>query len=96
LQVNDDKKKIRRSPDLPLPVMNEERRQELTSRTVYCKGFPRDDTTLDTLLEFFSSYGPVENIQVMTSTFENFIYSQMSYVLSLCVRFQETEIVLSF
>lgn len=64
IEVNDDKKKIRRSPDLPLPVMNEERRQELTSRTVYCKGFPRDDTTLDTLLEFFSSHGPVENIQM--------------------------------
>lgn len=75
LQVSDDKKKIRRSPDLPLPVMNEERRQELMSRTVYCKGFPRDDTTLDNLLEFFSSYGSIENIQVMTSTVLNFIYS---------------------
>jgi lupus La protein len=69
LQVSEDKKKIRRSPDLPLPVMDEERRQELMSRTVYCKGFPRDDTTMDNLLEFFSSHGPVENIQVKTSTF---------------------------
>jgi lupus La protein len=64
IEVSDDKKKIRRSPDLPLPVMNEERRQVLASRTVYCKGFPRDDTTLDNLLEFFSSYGPIENIQM--------------------------------
>jgi hypothetical protein len=94
LQVSDDKKKIRRSPDSPLPVMNEERRQELMSRTVYCKGFPRDDTTLDNLLEFFSSYGLIENIQVMTSTILNFIYSWMSYGLSLCVKFQEMEIIL--
>jgi len=68
LQVSDDKKKIRRSPQLPLPVMNEERRQELMSRTVYCKGFPRDNTTLDNLLEFFSPHGPIENIQVMKGT----------------------------
>ena len=74
--------------------MNEERRQELMSRTVYCKGFPRDDTTLDNLLEFFSSYGLIENIQVMTSTILNFIYSWMSYGLSLCVKFQEMEIIL--
>jgi hypothetical protein len=67
LQVSDDKKKIRRSPNSPLPVLNEERRQELMSRTVYCKGFPRDGTTLDNLLEFFSSYGSVENIHVITS-----------------------------
>jgi len=64
IEVSEDKKKIRRSPDLPLPVMNEERRQELMSRTVYCKGFPREDTTMDNVLEFFSSHGPIENIQM--------------------------------
>jgi lupus La protein len=80
LQVSDDKKKIRRSPNLPLPVMNEKRRQELTARTVYCKGFPRVDTTLDNLLEFFSSYGSVENIHVMTSVILSFNCSRISYV----------------
>lgn len=65
MQVSDDKKKIRRNPNSPLPVLNEERRKELTTRTVYCKGFPVDSTTLDKLLNYFQSYGPIDNVQVM-------------------------------
>jgi lupus La protein len=65
MQVSDDKKKIRRNPNSPLPVFNEERRKELMTRTVYCKGFPVASTTLDKLLDYFNSYGPVDNVQVM-------------------------------
>ena len=31
--VNDDRKKLKRSPEFPLPEFNDERKKELTSRT---------------------------------------------------------------
>lgn len=60
-QVSEDNKKIRRSPEMPLPEMNEERRKELLSRTIYAKGFIKD-ASLDDLLKFFKQYEEVENI----------------------------------
>ena len=41
--------------------MNEERRKELSSRTIYAKGFPKD-SVLDDLLKFFKQFEEVENI----------------------------------
>lgn len=41
--------------------MNEERRKELLSRTVYAKGFPKD-SSLDDLLTFFKQFDEVENL----------------------------------
>lgn len=41
--------------------MNEERRKDLTSRTIYAKGFPKD-AVLDEILEFFKQFEEVENI----------------------------------
>ncbi|XP_041976086.1 la protein homolog [Aricia agestis] len=61
LEVSDDNKKIRRSPEMPLPEMNEERRKELLARTIYAKGFPKD-ISLDELMKFFKQYDEVENI----------------------------------
>lgn len=66
MEVSEDKKKIRRNPNQPLPIFNEERRKELLTRTLYCKGFPIENTTLDKLLEFFNSHGPVDNVQMRT------------------------------
>lgn len=48
---------MRRSPEYPLPELNEERRKELMTRTVYVKGFPKDDLSIDICLEFFKKYG---------------------------------------
>ncbi|PSN54777.1 hypothetical protein C0J52_01995 [Blattella germanica] len=64
MEVNEDKKKIRRNPGQPLPIFNEERRRELMTRTIYAKGFPLEETKLDTLLDFFNGYGPVDNVQM--------------------------------
>ncbi|GBP32171.1 La protein homolog [Eumeta japonica] len=61
LEISEDNKKVRRSPEIPLPEMNEDRRKELTSRTVYAKGFPRD-STLDDLLLYFKEHGEIENV----------------------------------
>lgn len=63
MEVHDDRKHIRRSPDQPLPEDNEERRDLLKSKTVYLKGFPAS-CTLDELLEFFKEFGEVENIMM--------------------------------
>ena len=59
--MSEDNKKVRRCPDVPVPEMNEERRKELSNRTVYAKGFPKD-ATLDDLLKHFKQYDHVENI----------------------------------
>lgn len=61
LEISEDNKNVRRSPDVPIPEMNEERRKELTNRTIYAKGFPKE-STLDDLLKHFKQYDHVENI----------------------------------
>lgn len=64
--MDDSNEKIRRLPSRPLPAQSEEElREEARKRTVYCKGFAKDDsTTLDKLLEFFKQYGPYETVLV--------------------------------
>nr|CAD7599979.1 unnamed protein product [Timema genevievae] len=64
LEVSEDRKQIRRSPAQVVPVFNEERRKELTSRTVYCKGFPVTGVVLDDLLPYFATYGPIETVMM--------------------------------
>ncbi|XP_050362195.1 la protein homolog [Nymphalis io] len=61
IEVSEDNKKIRRNPEMPVPEMNEERRKELTSRTIYAKGFPKD-ASLDDILKYFKQFEEVENI----------------------------------
>lgn len=61
LQISEDNTKVRRSPEVPVPEMNEERRKELSSRTIYAKGFPKDGT-LDDILKYFKKFDEVENI----------------------------------
>ncbi|XP_047544634.1 la protein homolog [Vanessa atalanta] len=61
IEVSEDNKKIRRNPEMPIPEMNEERRKELTGRTVYAKGFPLD-ASLDDILKYFKQFEEVENI----------------------------------
>jgi lupus La protein len=64
LEIDEAGKKVRRSKDKPLVELSEESQQELKSRSVYCKGFPRQSTTLDKALDFFKGYPTVINIQV--------------------------------
>ncbi|CAB3231458.1 unnamed protein product [Arctia plantaginis] len=61
LEISEDNKKVRRNPDMPVPEMNEERRKEITARTIYAKGFPKD-SILDDLLKYFSQFEQVENV----------------------------------
>ncbi|XP_011064336.1 PREDICTED: la protein homolog [Acromyrmex echinatior] len=62
MEISEDKKKIRRSPKHPLPEYNEGYRKAQEARTVYVKGFPFTNTTIDKLKVFFEPYKPFETI----------------------------------
>nr|CAG4652139.1 EOG090X0CQA [Triops cancriformis] len=61
LEFNEDNSKLRRMK--PVPENNEEWQKATQERTVYCKGFEKKDTTLDSLLDFFKAFSGVENVQ---------------------------------
>ncbi|XP_065355860.1 la protein homolog [Calliphora vicina] len=63
VEVSDDKLKIRRHPEKPIPEHNEERRKEIMSRTAYVKGFPLD-TDIDTLLKYFADFEKVSHVNM--------------------------------
>ncbi|XP_070523210.1 la protein homolog isoform X1 [Cardiocondyla obscurior] len=62
MEISEDRKKIRRSLKHPLPEYNEVYRKAQEARTVYVKGFPLNDTTIDKLKVFFEPYKPFETI----------------------------------
>lgn len=63
LELSEDKTKIRRSPDKPLPEVNDEYRAAITHKSVYIKGFPLE-TTLDEIQEWLNGKGNIENVQM--------------------------------
>lgn len=69
VEVSEDKKKIRRSPERPLPIFNEEYRKMLEARTVYVKGFPLTDMNVDKFKIFFEPYKPFDTIIVSTNVY---------------------------
>ncbi|XP_076042363.1 lupus La protein homolog B-like [Oratosquilla oratoria] len=76
MEIHEDKQKIRRSTNIPLPVFDEDMKEETKKRTVYCKGFPKDGScTLDTLLEYFKQYGPYDTV-VMRHYFDSAVNKQ--------------------
>lgn len=63
LKVSDDRKKLRRNPDLELPEYNDDRRKELMQRTAYVKGFPREEK-LGKIIKYFEPHGPTECVNM--------------------------------
>ena len=64
-QVHEEGLKIRRSLTHPLPIFDDNLKEETMKRTIYCKGFAKDGSvTLDHLLEFFKQYGPYDTVLV--------------------------------
>lgn len=61
VEISEDRLKIRRHPERPLPEQNEETRKECISRTSYVKGFALDSEMSD-LIEFFDGHDTVVNI----------------------------------
>jgi len=65
IAVSEDNSKIRRDPAIPLPENTDESRKLLEARTVYAKGFDKENTTLDELLDHFNKTNPnVVSIQM--------------------------------
>lgn len=63
IEISEDREKLRRHPERPLPEQNEETRKEIYGRTVYVKGFaPEEGTQMSELLEFFEPFEKVTNI----------------------------------
>lgn len=62
VQLSEDKLKLRRHPDNPLPEFNETRRKELQARTAYAKGFPLDSKISDIIEYFHSNFENVEQV----------------------------------
>ena len=48
MEISEDKTKIRRSPNKPLPGVTDEYKNDVKNRSVYIKGFPTDATLDDT------------------------------------------------
>ncbi|XP_034429094.1 lupus La protein [Hippoglossus hippoglossus] len=63
LEINEDKTKIRRSTDKPLPELNDEYKDAVKHKSVYIKGFPLE-TSLDEIQEWLNAKGDIENIQM--------------------------------
>lgn len=76
MEISDDRKKIRRSPKQPIPEYNEQYRKAQEARTVYVKGFPLTDTSIDKLKVFFALYKPFETIvaSILEILYFSFIY----------------------
>ncbi|KAL6100797.1 ssb [Pungitius sinensis] len=63
LEISEDKTKVRRSPNKPLPEVNDDYKDALKQKSVYMKGFPLD-TSLDEIQEWLNPKGTIENIQM--------------------------------
>ncbi|XP_028991864.1 lupus La protein [Betta splendens] len=63
LELSEDKTKVRRSLNKPLPEVNDEYKDALKHKSVYIKGFPLN-ITLDEILEWLNDKGAIENIQM--------------------------------
>jgi len=61
IEISEDRLKLRRHPERPLPEQNEETRKECITRTAYVKGFPLE-AEMSELIEFFDNYDKVVNI----------------------------------
>lgn len=63
IEISEDREKLRRHPERPVPELNEEKRKEIYGRTVYVKGFATEEgTQMNELLEFFEPFEKVSNI----------------------------------
>jgi len=62
LETDAEKMAIRRLPSLPVPEFNEEFKKANIAKSVYCKGFEKEKTTLDDLIKFFEKFDDVINV----------------------------------
>lgn len=85
MEVDLENKKIRRSPEMPLPEKEDDEAKK--AKTVYCKGFEKEATSLDDLLAFFAKYDGV--IHVNRRTYVDRKDSERHFKGSVFVTFKE-------
>lgn len=107
MEISEDKKKIRRSPKHPLPEYNEGYRKAQEARTVYVKGFPLTDITIEKLKVFFEPYKPFETIVMRkyqdkdkVFKFKGSIFVQFeslegaqAFMNIECIKYDDTELI---
>uniref|UniRef100_A0A8D0GY75 Small RNA binding exonuclease protection factor La n=1 Tax=Sphenodon punctatus TaxID=8508 RepID=A0A8D0GY75_SPHPU len=84
MEISEDKTKIRRSPNKPLPEVTDQYKNAVKSRSVYIKGFSTD-ATLDDIKEWLEGKGSIENIQMrrtLHKTFKGSIFAVFDSVES--------------
>lgn len=59
--LNEDKTKIRRNPEKPLPENIKEHIRQLQAKSAYAKGFPTDEK-LDDIIKFMETFGLIESV----------------------------------
>ncbi|XP_066260528.1 la protein homolog [Euwallacea similis] len=59
--INEDKSKVRRNPEKPLPENNDQHIKTLRERTAYAKGFPLD-AELNDIINFMDDQGPIDSV----------------------------------
>lgn len=64
VQVDEERKCVRRNADRPIPEHNDSWRTMVAERTIYVKGFPVETTTLDDILKFMQTFGKIDNVFV--------------------------------
>ena len=89
MEIDEEKEKIRRCPSKPLPD-DEEILKEYTKRSVYVKGFEKEKTTLDDLLDYFNKYDNVINVFMRNWT-EKRDKSKKNFKGSVIVTFNDRE-----
>lgn len=93
IEVSEDKTKIRRSLDHPLPVYDEEYRKSQQERTIYAKGFPLEGINIDILKDYFIPYEPIENIYMRKYADKE---KKMHFKGSIFVQFKTLDAAKSF
>ena len=83
VELNEARDKLRRTS--PYEQANEEAKKELNLRTIHFRGFPKENTTLDELIEYCSQYGEVEHVNMRRLGDKTFKVSDTEYF-----RFRET------
>jgi len=91
--------KVRRSPDQPLPENTEEHQKLLEARTAYAKGYDKEKTTMDELLEYYEEHNKdVVNIQMRNYSVDKKRFFKGSVFLTFkteeaCTAFVEADVM---
>ncbi|CAH1183585.1 unnamed protein product [Phaedon cochleariae] len=105
VEVSEDRKKLRRNPENPVPEFNDDKRKEIMERTAYAKGFPLDEE-LNDIIVFLEPHGPIESCNRRSTKDHKFkgscfiIFKDVDtckkFVEAESIKYKETELIRKF